>query len=60
MLVPAKVAAVIWFEPVVKRDPAIRTEVPAGPVFGVRVTVGAVIVNEAACGAADESEICIE
>lgn len=50
----------IWFDPVVKPDAEIRTEVPAGPDEGTRVTVGAVIVNDAACGAATESEICIE
>jgi len=60
MLVPAKEAAVIWFVPVVKPDAEIRTEVPAGPVEGVRVTVGATIVNEAACAAETESEICTE
>lgn len=63
MFVPAKDAAVIWFEtpnPEVNPDAEIRTEVPAGPVEGLRVTVGAVIVNVAACGAATESEICTE
>lgn len=45
MLVPANDAAVIWFVPVVNPDAEIRTEVPAGPVEGVRVTVGAMIVN---------------
>jgi len=57
MLVPAKDAAVIWFEPVVNPDAETRTEVPAGPPEGARVTVGAVIVNEAARGAATGSEI---
>lgn len=60
ILVPAKDAAVIWFVPVAKPDAVIRTDVPAGPVEGARVTVGAWIVNETAGGAATESEICIE
>ena len=38
---------------------ATVTEVPAGPVEGVRVTVGATIVKLTAGGEAVESEICI-
>jgi len=60
MEVPANEAAVIWFEPVVNPNAEIKTEVPAGPDEGVRVTVGAVIVNVAASGAATGSEICTE
>lgn len=45
ILFPANIAAVIWFVPDANPDAEIRTEVPAGPVEGVRVTVGATIVN---------------
>ena len=53
---PAKDAAVIWFDPVMKPDTVTRTDVPAGPDAGARVTIGAVIVNEKDGGAATESE----
>lgn len=64
---PANVAAatelVIAGAPVValaKPEPVTRTEVPAGPEVGERVTVGAVIVKVIAGGAAVPSEICTE
>jgi hypothetical protein len=65
--VPAKDASVIVFVSVglpgpdadfAKPEADTRTEVPAGPVEGVRVTVGTVIMKETASGEATLSDIC--
>lgn len=63
--VPLKVAAEIEFvtvyTPVTLTGKPLAetiTEVPAGPVEGVRVTVGAVMVKVTATGAATASDIC--
>jgi len=56
--VPAKDAAVITFPACVEKPLAeTKTEVPAGPVEGVTVTVGAVIVKETAGGDVEASVI---
>lgn len=65
MGVPAKLAAVmvlvivkISFTDCGKPSACTRTDVPAGPVEGVRVTVGAVIVKVTACTTVCASVIC--